>query len=100
MFVYAAGDPIKGVVANHWLIVNPAEHLGVAAVVRTLTEKDADGKVVGKTFHLHFVNGKADADPDALGEYLIANGQALREPWTPPADAPIAAADPGWRWRA
>jgi hypothetical protein len=99
MFVYLGGSPTKGVVASHHLIVNPAEHLGTGRVVTTLTAKDDDGKVVGKTFHVHFVNGRADADPDALGRYMIEYGLALAAPWTPPANAPIAADDPGGRWR-
>jgi hypothetical protein len=99
MLIYLQGDPVKGIAENHYIIVNPAEHLGTNNVVSTLVEKDHDGKLVGRTFHLHFVHGRADADPDALGRYLIEYGHALPEPWNPPADAAIGAEDPGWRWR-
>ena len=54
---------MKGIPENHHITCNPAEHLGCGKVVSTLTEKGADGKLVGRTFHVHFVNGKADADP-------------------------------------
>jgi hypothetical protein len=98
MFVYLQGDPVKGVVARHTVIACPGGHLGVSKVPSAWTEV-RDGTVTGKTFHIEFVNGVACPE-DALGEYLIQYGHALRERWRAPAGSPIAQTDPFWRWRA
>jgi hypothetical protein len=96
VWVYLAGiDRAKGVPANHWLAINPATHLGIAAVPSSWTVKDAEGRRVGKTFQIHFVNGRCDTEEDRLGQYLIDHGFATREPWRPAE----VGDDPSWRWR-
>jgi hypothetical protein len=100
MYVYLAGDPIKGVCADHTMVVNPGGHLGTDKVLAFLCEKNDDGKLVGKTFHVRFVAGKADTESDALGEYLIDHGMALARPWKPPQGMTFGADDQAWRWRA
>jgi hypothetical protein len=100
VYVYLQGDPIKGIVPNHYTTVNPGAHLGVDKVPSSWCEKTAAGPIVGREFHIHFINGRADADPDGIGEYLITHGHALRQRWKAPAGSPVAEADPHWRWRA
>jgi hypothetical protein len=100
VFVYLEGSPTKGVVANHYVTVCPGEHLGLGKVIAAWVETNSEGKLVGRVFPIHFVNGKADTEDDALGEYLIEFGHALREPWRPPAGIQIGGEDSAWRWRA
>jgi hypothetical protein len=99
LFVYLEGSHPKGIVASHTIAVNPGNHLGTAQVPAAWCERDGDGRLVGRTFYIHFVNGRADTEVDGLGEYLISQGQALRERWVPPADPSSEAVDPLWRWR-
>jgi hypothetical protein len=83
MYVYLAGvDETKGVPASHYVIVNPGNHEGIAAVPAAWTEKAPNGDVQGKTFPVHFVNGRACPE-DALGEYLVKYGHAQKLPWKP-----------------
>jgi hypothetical protein len=63
-------------------------HLGVDKVPSSWSEKNPAGQIVGREFRIHFLNGKADVDPDGLGEYLITHGFALRSPWQAPAGSP------------
>jgi hypothetical protein len=95
MWIYLEGSS-KGIPQNHYVLANPGQHVGVKAVIADLTEQDADGHTVGKPYTVHFINGKADV-PDAVGEYLLRDGQALKEPWKPPPGD--AGGDPLWRWR-
>lgn len=98
MIVYLEGDPVKGLVPRHTTRVNPGGHLGVSNVLAALTET-VDGKIVGKTFTVEFINGRASTEFDAVGEYMIAQNLARRTPWVPPAGSPADMSDPGWRWK-
>jgi hypothetical protein len=100
MFVFLEGSYPKGIVPNHFVTVNPGAHLGTDKVPASWCEKNPAGQIVGREFHIHFINGRADAEPDGIGEYLVTRGFALRERWTPPKESPVAEAlDPHWRWR-
>jgi hypothetical protein len=79
----------------HTLFLNPTGHVGVRNVPSSWTEKNDDGRIVGKPMTIAFINGRFDAD-ERLADYLVANSFAQREPWQPPQDD---AADPFWRWR-
>jgi hypothetical protein len=99
MYVYLECDPAKGIPENHHIACNPGGHLGLDKVPSSWTELNDHGERVGRTFHIHFINGRADTEFDGVGQYLLDHGMALKEPWRPPPNAPFAAADPGARWR-
>jgi hypothetical protein len=88
MFVYLQGDPIKGIPTNHYVLVNPSQHLGVDAVPKDWVES-TDGVAAGRCFPS--ILSTAGACPeDALAEYLCENGHAQKLPWEPSAKP--------WEW--
>jgi hypothetical protein len=49
-WVYLNGiDPVKGLPEQQTLLVNPFAHVGQKNVPSSWAEKDADGRLVGKT---------------------------------------------------
>ena len=45
MFVYLQGNNTKGIPANHYVLINPGEHLGTSKVLAAWTEKTPMGEV-------------------------------------------------------